>query len=242
MTLGEAFREASLAALSLSPEGLAAVPDLPGIGVAGLLIVLLAGLSEAVGESVVLFVNRVRPARFALSLLVSALIFAFTYLFLAGSVYAVSRLLIGPDLPLRTVTVTVGVAYAPRMFGFLAFLPYFGQPLALALQGWSVLALLVAVRATQGASLAHALAAVALGALLLAVLQRTVGRPFAYVARRLRWLTAGVRLATPQEAVELELEDVALAEAPTPAGTTVAPRRDAAFEPAGPGRTEEPER
>jgi len=207
MTLADAFREATLAAFSVSAERLAAVPDLPRVGAAALAIVLLAGLSEAAGESVVLFVNRVRPARFVLSLLVSAVIFASTYLFLAGSVYAVVRLLVGPHVPLLTVTVAVGVAYAPRMLGLLAFLPYFGQPLALVLQGWSVLALLAGVRGTMDATLLQALAAVALGALLLAVLQRTVGRPFAYVARRLRWLSAGVRLATPREAVERLLED-----------------------------------
>lgn len=206
MALADAFRESALAAFALSADRLAAVPGLPRTGAAALAIVLLAGLAEAAGESVVLFVNRVRPRRFVLSLLVSALIFAFTYLFLAGSVYAVAHLVIGPHVPLLTVTVMVGVAYAPRMLGFLAFLPYFGQPLALVLHGWSVLALLAGVRATMGASLVQALAAVALGALLLAVLQRTVGRPFVYVATRLRWLTAGVRLATPQEAVEQALD------------------------------------
>ncbi|HEX7038503.1 MAG TPA: hypothetical protein VF202_00145 [Trueperaceae bacterium] len=206
MALADAFRESALAAFALSADRLAAVPGLPRAGAAALAIVLLAGLAEAAGESVVLFVNRVRPRRFVLSLLVSALIFAFTYLFLAGSVYAVAHLVIGPHVPLLTVTVMVGVAYAPRMLGFLAFLPYFGQPLALVLHGWSVLALLAGVRATMGASLVQALAAVALGALLLAVLQRTVGRPFVYVATRLRWLTAGVRLATPQEAVEQALD------------------------------------
>lgn len=207
MTLADAFREATQAAFALSFDRLAAVPDLPRMGAAALAIVLLAGLSEAAGESVVLFVNRVRPPRFVLSLLVSALIFTFTYLFLAGSVYAVVRLLIGPEVPLLTVTVTVGVAHAPRMLGFLAFLPYFGQPLSLLLHAWSVLALLAGVRATMDAEPFQALAAVAFGALLLAVLQRTVGRPFAYVARRVRWATAGVVLATPQEAVEMVLEE-----------------------------------
>lgn len=207
MALVGAFQEAAQAAFTLSVDRLAAVPDLPRSGVAALAIVLLAGLSEAAGESVVLFVNRVRPSRFMLSLLVSALIFAFTYLFLAGSVYAVARLLMGPEVPLLTVTVTVGVAYAPRMLGFLAFLPYFGQPLSLLLHAWSVLALLAGVRATMDAEPFQALAAVAFGALLLAVLQRTVGRPFAYVARRVRWATAGVVLATPQEAVEMVLEE-----------------------------------
>ena len=41
-----------------------------------LLIVLFAGVSEAIGQSVVLFANRVTPGRFAISLLLNALLVA----------------------------------------------------------------------------------------------------------------------------------------------------------------------
>ena len=195
------FAEAARAALTLSFDGLARVPDLPDADVVALLIVLLAGISEAAGESVVLFVNRVRPRRFVLSLAVSGLLFVFTYLFLAGSVFTVTRWLLGPTVNPFDVAVVVGVAFAPRMFGFLGFLPYFGQPLGALLQAWSVLAALRGVRAALGASVLHAVAAVALGALLLAVLQRTVGLPLVYVARRLLSATAGVRLTSVEDAV-----------------------------------------
>src|SRR5690606_30669122 len=184
-------------------ERLAVVPSLPDASTATLLIVLLAGVSEAAGESVVLFVNRVRPRRFFLSLAVSGLLFVFTYLFLSGSVIAVTRWLLGPDVRAFDMAIVVGAAFAPRMFGFLGFLPYFGQPLGALLQAWSVLAALRGVRAVLGAGILEAIAAVALGALLLAVLQRTVGLPLVYVARRLLSATAGVRLTSIDEAVEL---------------------------------------
>ncbi len=197
------FVTAAKAALTLSMERLAVVPSLPDASTATLLIVLLAGVSEAAGESVVLFVNRVRPRRFFLSLAVSGLLFVFTYLFLSGSVIAVTRWLLGPDVRAFDMAIVVGAAFAPRMFGFLGFLPYFGQPLGALLQAWSVLAALRGVRAVLGAGILEAIAAVALGALLLAVLQRTVGLPLVYVARRLLSATAGVRLTSIDEAVEL---------------------------------------
>lgn len=195
------FAEAAQAALTLSLDRLAAVPALPEAGLSALLIVLLAGVSEAAGESVVLFVNRVVPRRFVLSLAVSGLLFVFTYLFLAGSVFAVTRWLVGPEVRPFDVAVVVGVSFAPRMFGFLGFLPYFGQPIGILLQVWSVLAALRGVRAVLDASVLQAVAAVTLGALLLAVLQRTVGWPLAYVARRVMSTAAGVKLTTVDEAI-----------------------------------------
>ncbi|HEX7001447.1 MAG TPA: hypothetical protein VF164_07095 [Trueperaceae bacterium] len=197
------FAAAARAALTLSMERLAVVPELPDASSAALLIVLLAGISEAAGESVVLFVNRVRPRRFFVSLAVSGLLFVFTYLFLSGSVIAVTRLLLGPDVRAFDMAIVVGAAFAPRMFGFLGFLPYFGQPIGALLQAWSVLAALRGVRAVLGAGVLEAIAAVALGALLLAVLQRTVGLPLVYVARRLLNASAGVRLTSIEEAVGL---------------------------------------
>lgn len=197
------FAAAARAALTLSMERLAVVPALPDASSAALLIVLLAGISEAAGESVVLFVNRVRPRRFFVSLAVSGLLFVFTYLFLSGSVIAVTRLLLGPDVRAFDMAIVVGAAFAPRMFGFLGFLPYFGQPIGALLQAWSVLAALRGVRAVLGAGVLEAIAAVALGALLLAVLQRTVGLPLVYVARRLLNASAGVRLTSIEEAVGL---------------------------------------
>lgn len=207
MALWATFLEASRAALTLSLDRLAAVPDLPQLGPAALLIVLLAGVSETLGESVVLFINRVPPRRFVASLLVSGALFAFTYLFLAASVYSVARWLFSPQAAFSLIAVLVGVSFAPRMFGFIEFVPYFGQPLATLLQAWSLLALLAAA-AALGADPLQALVAVVLGAVLLAALQRTVGRPFGYLATRLRWLTAGVRLREPREALASALVDV----------------------------------
>ena len=48
-----------------------------------LLIVLAAGLSLAVGQSIILFINRVKPIRFMVSLLLNAVLFVFGFLFLA---------------------------------------------------------------------------------------------------------------------------------------------------------------
>ena len=41
-----------------------------------LVVVLLAGLSQGIGQGIVLFLNQVKPIRFAISLAINALLFA----------------------------------------------------------------------------------------------------------------------------------------------------------------------
>jgi len=196
--------------LTLSIEGLPRSMQQPGIGGITLAIVALAGVSEAVGESVVLFANRVRRLRFLLSLLISAVLFVFGYLFQAASIYVVARYAFGSTVALTTVTTVVGLSYAPRLFGLLAFLPYFGSGVAALLTIWSVLATVLGVAAAAELEPWRAVAAVALGALLLAVLRRSVGLPLYWAARWLRRVGAGVEqlITDPEEFTEL-LEETA---------------------------------
>ena len=107
--------------LSPTTDGFIAIYSLDGAFRMALTVAALAGLSEAVGESAVLFINRVRVRRFILSLLISAVIFVFTYLFLAVSISTVARFAYGSDASLRSVATLVGLSYAPRLFGFLAW-------------------------------------------------------------------------------------------------------------------------
>lgn len=159
-------------------------------------VLLAAGLSEAVGESVVLFVNRVSPRRFAISLLISAFIFAFGYLFFALSVYLLARYALRIDVPFSFVAGMVALGQAPRLFGYLSFIPYLGLPISVLLWIWSVVATIVGV--AEGLRLAplEALLTVALGALILVSAQRTVGRPLIALARLARRQAAGVPLVT----------------------------------------------
>lgn len=172
------------------------VVTMPGAGRLAVVVVVLAGLSEAVGESVVLFVNRVRPAHFIRSLFISAFIFAFTYLFLAASIWAVARLFFAPSAEFTRIATVVALAQAPRLFGFLVFLPYFGLPISILLWIWGLLATTVGVAELLGLGAWQAAAVVALGSVLLLTLQRTIGRPLLALARIARRRAAGVELVT----------------------------------------------
>lgn len=171
----------------------------PGSGQLALLIVLVAGLSEAAGNSVVLFVNRVRPARFLLTLLVASVIFAFTYLFWTLTVFLVAQLAFSAGGDYDVVLQIVAFGFAPRVFGILEFLPVFGRPIASLLRVWSLLAVLLLVARVLMLSPWQALATVALGALALLTLQQTIGRPLLLLANWLQRRAAGVNLVLDRQ-------------------------------------------
>lgn len=163
-------------------------------GQLALLVVLVAGISEAVGNSVVLFINRVALVRFVLTLLVSSLILAFTYFFWTLTVFLIARFGFGNELSFGLVARLVGFGFAPRVFGFLEFLPVLGRPLAVLLQLYSLLAVLLSAVAVLGLQPWEALLSVALGALMVLTLQQTVGRPLLRLGHWALGRAAGVPL------------------------------------------------
>ena len=186
-------------ALSLNEAVFVAIQTAPqGVGPV-LLIVLLAGLSQALGQSIVLFANRVRPHRFVASLLLSASIYAFGFLLLTTSIWLVSRYLFDSVGSLRVATKAVGLGYSPYLFSFFILTPYFGNPISALLSVWSLLAIVLAVRISFDLALAQALLCSALGWLLLQVIQRTIGRPVVALAKWLRRRISGVQLITNRD-------------------------------------------
>ena len=157
-------------------------------------IVVLAGLSEAVAQSAVLFMNQVKPRRFALSLLISALLFTFSYFFYVFSIDFIATLVY--DVPSKTdlIFVSVALAYAPLILSFLSLIPYFGRAITFVLSAYHFLALLIAVAVTYSLEMPQPVVCVAGGWLLLTLLRGTVGRPVTALARSLRNRFAGTQL------------------------------------------------
>jgi len=67
--------------LLLSLKRLSKLTLLPHGSTVALIVVLAASLSQVVAQSVILFINRVKPVRFVFSLLIGAVLFAFGYIF-----------------------------------------------------------------------------------------------------------------------------------------------------------------
>lgn len=184
-------------ALRLEPASFEAIlfrPD--GLRIA-LVLLLLGGFSNAIGQSVALFANRVRPWRFVASLAVGALLFAGSVLIWGAAVSVLVSLAFSQPADARHVAQIVGLAHAPRLFAFLVLTPYFGSLLGAILTVWTLLALTVGTRTVFGLGLLEALAVLGLAWLAIEILSRTLGRPLVAVARGIRRLTAGTSLEKP---------------------------------------------
>ena len=111
------------------------------------ILLVLAGASLTLGQSVVLFLNRVSAPRFALALVLGGLELVLEALIWVVSVWVVVGLL-GVSRPHLVETLDVmGLAYAPFLFGVLMFLPYVGLPMLWLLRLWVLLAAIVGTSA-----------------------------------------------------------------------------------------------
>lgn len=138
----------------------------------GLTTLFLGGLSITLGQSVVLFANRVSRSRFIISLIASAVLFVVSVIFWALSIWAIATFVLDEQQPFTAVLTVVGLSYAPFLFGFLVLLPYVGNILDNVLHIWVFLGTLVGVSRLFGFTLWQALLCCLLGWVLLEVVSR----------------------------------------------------------------------
>lgn len=191
-TMLPSFFEIVRRILALDPEIFTAVVATNAGGWVALVIVLLAGLAESLGQSVVLFLNRVRPLRFGLALLMSTVNHLIGYGAWTLTIWSVGGLLTGHSQPFATVAVVVGLAYAPQMLAFFELTPYLGNIFWGILTLWSMFAIVVALGAGLNLVTWQALLVSGLGWIVLQAVRRTVGRPFAHFERYVQRRVAGV--------------------------------------------------
>ena len=191
-----------MGAISLSPDTYRRVVQSSSGGLISLVVLLLAGLSEAIAQGIVLFVNRVKPIRFVLSLAIASILFVFGFLFWAGSTWIVLKIFFGTRAPLIQLLITLAISFAPKVFSIFIALPYLGVPLSIALSIWSFLAFLVGIQATLGLDLWQGFWCGVLVWAVLQLLQRTVGRPVAGIGKWIRNSAAGVPLVTDLKDLE----------------------------------------
>lgn len=159
-----------------------------------LMVVGLAGLSQAVGQSIVLFANHVRPRRFILAVLAATVGYIVGYLLWAASVWLVGVYAFGAQVGWAAVAAAVGLAYAPQVLAFFELTPFFGSLFGMLLTLWTLLAIVIAVRAGLGLETWQAVAASGLGWLLLQIWRNTLGRPVYALGHWVEQRAAGVPL------------------------------------------------
>lgn len=183
--------------------------------------VILAGISESIGQSVVLFVNKVQPARFVLSLLINALLIAFGYIFTVLATWLTFLIPGSPHVSIAGAATAVALSYAPLLAAFLGALPYAGNAVLLALRIWQLVAMVTAIMALTHLSFWIGAGHVAIGWLVMMLAQQTLGKP---IAERIQSAAAGVHIVGEKVVVrrmagQLAATSTPVRDASTRAGT-----------------------
>lgn len=201
------FWEAIGYVFALNAEAFRIATTLPAGLKLALGVVVLAGLSQEIGQIVILFLNRIKPGRFVFSLLINALLFAFGFLALVGSTWLITLAPWTTRVAFKDLVIVLGLAYAPLLFAFLGALPYLGVPILSLLSIWHLLAMVVGFGAIANLSISQSFGYVAFGWFVLQVLQDTLGRPLAKLGRRIANTVAGVDLVTDRRDLTATMQD-----------------------------------
>ncbi|GAB5494797.1 MAG: hypothetical protein Phog2KO_50120 [Phototrophicaceae bacterium] len=162
-------------------------------------IVLAAGLSEVLGQSYVLFANRVKPTRFIITLLINILIFVAGFFTSVLSVWLLARYVFGYDQTFYRVLPSVAYSYRPLIFGFLSAIPYFGIGVINVLY-FITYVLLAQALIFFGFQPWEAILCTGLSLIFVFILRSTIGRPIVWLGQRLRNLVAGTNFENSVEA------------------------------------------
>jgi len=204
---------------TLNTEALRAIGTLPQGLIVALVVVVAAGLSQSIAQSIILFVNQVKPVRFIFSLLLNAFLFVCGCAFLVLSTWLITFLPWIGEIPFPVLLTVLGISYAPLIFSFLGAIPYLGVPILTLLSVWHLFAMIVGIRAVSDFQVMQAFECVALGWLVLRLLESTVGQPLANLGRWLTNTIAGVRLITRntelQEVIQGSPSTASLTQPPT---------------------------
>ena len=154
-------------------------------------IAILAGASTLLGDSVVLFLNRVRGLRFAFSLLLNGGAMVLLYVLQAVVIGVVGSLILDSPPVAPYVIRGVMLSTAPLLFGVLALVPYFGPAIARFLQAWGVVALWVIVQQLYDVALLPALWVTLAGWGVMQVMSWAFARPVAFIGSKIFALISG---------------------------------------------------
>lgn len=188
-------------ALQLSPTLVPVVESYPQSRYVVFTIALLAGGSLLLGQSVTLFVNRVRPLRFVASLLLNGFTFSIGLIVWGVTIWVSGVYLFAGAPDLGVVIRIVALGSAPFVFGFFILIPYLGNIIRRVLSIWSFLVVLNGVRLSFQVGLLEALACVGLGWLLVQLIGATIGKPFIRLQRRISRRVSG-------SALEARVQDI----------------------------------
>ncbi|MEL7491416.1 MAG: hypothetical protein AAGJ73_11920 [Pseudomonadota bacterium] len=174
----------------------------PTLG-AALFIAFLSGISEMIGQSVILVINRVPLYRFLASLVFTGVVYL-----VASITWALSVVMIAPLFGAGIVSAigyaglftVIAMSFAPRLLGVLAIAPYFGVAFSYLLDAWVLACVIFGLHAASDLPFEAAAICGALGWTTSFVIRALTGRILRGPLTALRRVVSGSLLErTPQQ-------------------------------------------
>lgn len=146
-------------------------------------VATLAALSTMLGHAVIFLVNRVQGGRLVAGMALGALYLVFLHL-LTGVTIGFVAIVVMDRAELTTLVVAYLLTLAPRVLGFLVFIPHVGLWIGKALEGWCLIALMVMLAHVLHIPYWQAMALAGSAWVLTHVTSRLLSRPVAALASR----------------------------------------------------------
>ena len=199
-----AAADLALSAIRFSESAFARAASSPAAQSIAVLIAFFAGVSEMLGQSVILVVNRVPLYRFLASLAFTGVSYVLTAITWAGSaalLIAITRGSAALDGP--AILGVISLAFAPRIFGAFSLAPYFGVALANALEVWAMALAIFGLHTALNVPFGPAIFCGVIGWFVSFMLRSFLGRALAKPLAALRRAVSGSRLElSPQQIID----------------------------------------
>lgn len=149
-------------------------------------ITFLGGVSLLIGQSVILFFNRISMRRAVFTLLLNGLLFSLGLAVWAIIIWAIGRWGLRINLSLRATIRILLLTAAPMVFAFLAMIPYLGSPILYVLQVWSLLLTILIIQFQYQVGIFQTMVMVGSGWLIVNGVTYLFGGPLIFVRNLIR--------------------------------------------------------
>jgi hypothetical protein len=162
--------------LSLDPNTILAVQTSPSGLTLAIAILLLATVSDVVGNSPVLFFNKMSPGRLLAAMgieTVLSLVRLAIWMLVSALLFFVVNYV---RLTLANVVLVVGIGYAPMLWSFLVVIPTVGPLIRRILIAWTLVTLTASIAVASNSSPWQVLTAPVVAALVMLAVYRWIDR------------------------------------------------------------------
>jgi hypothetical protein len=188
--------------LSLDPNVILAVQTAPNGLTIAIVILLVATVSDVVGNSPVLFFNRMSPGRLATAMGVETVLSLVRLAIWVCSTAILLLVVKNGSVTLSNVVLVIGVGYAPMVWSFLVVIPTAGPFIRRLLIVWTLVTITASIAVASSASPWQAVPAPVVATLVIVVLYRSSNRLSVRMLGRLSRQFVGIDLMQRTQAMD----------------------------------------